>query len=184
MIMTGLELFDVLGRYAGVGVTTLVASGIGSYVGAYLRKKGENLATHEDVNKLQQQVAAVTTVTKKIEATIADTIWRRERKAEFQLKAIEQVTALTSDFLQRSIDNPKYRPDLDWFISFGSVDAAVRALFDEDAYKSFKSLEVLIGADFGSESSHSIARVWEFTEKRDSALKALYGRIFDEKSSC
>ena len=45
-------------------LTTLVSAFIGSYLGAYLKKKGENLATHEDVNKLVQQVQAVTSATR------------------------------------------------------------------------------------------------------------------------
>ena len=42
-------------------VTTLVAAGLGAYLGSYLKKKGENLATHEDLDKLTAQVSAVTT---------------------------------------------------------------------------------------------------------------------------
>jgi len=54
----------------GIAVTTLVSAGIGAYLGAYLKKKGENLATHEDIGKLLDQVRAVTTITKEIEAKI------------------------------------------------------------------------------------------------------------------
>jgi hypothetical protein len=177
--VTGIELLDVVGKYAGVGVTTLVASGVGAYFGAYLKRKAENLATHEDIDKLRQQVAAVTTVTKQIEATISNEMWRRERRAEFQLKAIESVSALTTDFLQRSIADPKYRPDVGWFSSFGVADAAIKALFDEAAYKSFKELEVLIGPELGPESQSGIVAAWKFAETRDAALKMLYGRVFD-----
>ena len=35
----------------------------GAYFGGYLKKKGENLPTHEDIKLLTQQVAAVTTTT-------------------------------------------------------------------------------------------------------------------------
>jgi hypothetical protein len=35
-----------------VGVLSLGRRWVGSYLGAYLKKKGENLATHEDLNKL------------------------------------------------------------------------------------------------------------------------------------
>jgi hypothetical protein len=84
--VTGLEVLDIIGRYAGIGVTTFVASWVGAFFGSYLKKKGENLATHEDIDKLKDQVAAVTTTTKQIEAAISNEMWRRERKAEAQLK--------------------------------------------------------------------------------------------------
>jgi hypothetical protein len=47
--MTGTELLDLIGKYAGTAVTTFVAGGAGAYVGSYLKRKGENLATHEDI---------------------------------------------------------------------------------------------------------------------------------------
>jgi hypothetical protein len=34
---------------------------VGSFLGAYVKRKGENLATHEDLDKLVKQVHAVTT---------------------------------------------------------------------------------------------------------------------------
>jgi len=178
--MTGLELLDVIGKYAGVGVTTLVASGVGAYLGSYLKKKGENLATHEDIDKLTEQVSAVTATAKQIEATISNEMWRRERKAEFQLKAIDSVITLTTDFLQRSIADPNYRPNVEWFSAFGVADAAIKALFDEEGYRSFKALEVLIGPELGSEpQAAGVIAAWKFVETRDAALKLLYSRVFD-----
>ena len=53
------------------GLTTLIGAFVGSYLGSYLKKKGENLATHEDLDKLVVQVRAVTTTTKEIEAKIS-----------------------------------------------------------------------------------------------------------------
>jgi len=45
------------------------------------KKKGENLATHEDLDKLVVQVRAVTTTTKEIEAKIStDGIGRSDGK--------------------------------------------------------------------------------------------------------
>lgn len=51
----------------------------GAYFGGYLRKKGENLATHEDIRKLTDQVAAVTTTTEQIKTEISDAAWNRQR---------------------------------------------------------------------------------------------------------
>ncbi len=57
-------------------------------------------------------------------------------------------------------------------------DSAVKALFDEDAYKSFKALEIMIGPDLGSTPGSTFA-VWKFVETRDAAIKLLYSRVFD-----
>jgi hypothetical protein len=57
-----------------------MAAGAGAYLGAYLRKKGENLTTHEDIEKLNDQVRVVTTTTKKIEAKISGELWNREKR--------------------------------------------------------------------------------------------------------
>jgi hypothetical protein len=56
-----------LESFAAWGLTALVTAFVGSYLGAYLKKKGENLATHEDIDKLLDQVSAVTQTTKETE---------------------------------------------------------------------------------------------------------------------
>jgi hypothetical protein len=48
-----------------------------SYLPAYAKEKGKNLATHEDIQKLVDQVKAVTLATKKIEAEISSGVWDR-----------------------------------------------------------------------------------------------------------
>jgi len=73
--MTDVELL-------GVFVTTAVGSGVGAYLSSYLKKKGENLATHEDIDKLVKQVSAVTAATKQIEARIARASRVHERELD------------------------------------------------------------------------------------------------------
>jgi hypothetical protein len=58
-------------------VLTVLAGGFIGFMAAYLKKKGENLATHEDITKLVDQVRAVTTATKEIEAKISTEVWDR-----------------------------------------------------------------------------------------------------------
>jgi hypothetical protein len=82
--MTGTDLLDLIAKYAGTAVTTFVAGGAGAYVGSYLKRKGENLATHEDIGKLVAQVGAVTQATKEIEARISDEVWNRQRQWELK----------------------------------------------------------------------------------------------------
>ena len=52
-------------------VLTFVVARLGACLGAYLKKKGENVATREDIDGLVEQVSAVTRTTKAIEAQIS-----------------------------------------------------------------------------------------------------------------
>src|SRR5271168_3588938 len=58
-------------------LVTLVGSFGGAWFGAYFKKKGENLATREDVGEL-------TRITKEIEAKISDEAWDRQRAWELK----------------------------------------------------------------------------------------------------
>jgi len=73
----------------------LIGSGIGTFLVSYLKKKGENLATHEDIKMLVDQMAAVTQATKQIEAAIADDFWGKQKRWELQrdvlLAALDQI---------------------------------------------------------------------------------------------
>jgi hypothetical protein len=73
-------------------VLTAIVAGGGAYFGSYLKKKGENLATHEDIDQLVNQVAAVTQTTKEIEAQISNAVWERQRKWEVRREALFEVT--------------------------------------------------------------------------------------------
>lgn len=69
---------------------TLLAifAGAGGFLGSYLKRKGENLATHEDINRLVDQVRAVTKATKEIEAKISDDVWDRQKRWELKREAL------------------------------------------------------------------------------------------------
>ena len=69
-------------------LVSFISAGAGAYLGGYLRKKGENLATHEDIDKLVDQVAAVTQTTKTIEATISNEVWDRQRRWELKKEVL------------------------------------------------------------------------------------------------
>src|SRR5579863_4588638 len=87
-------LFPISGITAW-GLTTLIAAFVGSFLAGYLKKKGENLATHEDINKLVTQVAAVTEATQSIEARISNEVWGRQRQWEMKRDALfEAVRAI------------------------------------------------------------------------------------------
>jgi hypothetical protein len=89
--------------YIGWGLATLFGA-LSGYLIGYSKKKGENRAIHEDIDKLVDEVRAVTTTTKQIEAKISDEVWDRQKRWELKrdllLEAIKRIAvvkdALTS----------------------------------------------------------------------------------------
>jgi hypothetical protein len=70
-------------------LSSIVGALFGSFLaGGYLKRKGENLATHEDIDKLVDQVRAVTTATKEIEEKIDSTVWAKQRHWEMKRDAL------------------------------------------------------------------------------------------------
>jgi hypothetical protein len=69
-------------------VITVMCAGAGAYFGAYLKKKGENLATHEDLDKLVRQMEATTEATKAIEARISIDVWSQQQRWDVQKTAL------------------------------------------------------------------------------------------------
>jgi hypothetical protein len=61
---------------------TLVCAGVGAYAGAYLKKKGENLATKDDFKDLKFQTMELRKATKKIESNIENRVWGEQRQWE------------------------------------------------------------------------------------------------------
>jgi hypothetical protein len=73
------------------------SGGVGAYLGSYLRKKGENLATHEDIDKLVEQVSAVTKATKEIETKISSDVWDRQKQWELKREILFDATKRLSE---------------------------------------------------------------------------------------
>jgi hypothetical protein len=71
---------------------TLIGAFFGSFLAGYLKKKGENLATHEDIQRLVEQVQAVTTATQEIESKISGELWDRQKRWELKRDVLFQVT--------------------------------------------------------------------------------------------
>ncbi len=95
------------------GAIVAVCSGIGAYIGAYLKKKGENYATKEDVDIVVQQIAAVTATAKRIEGNIAHDYRRWEVKKEVLFELLEKY-GVVDDALNRLIaatGAPIFAPD-------------------------------------------------------------------------
>ncbi len=88
------------------GLTTLVTAFVGSFIAGYLQQKAKNLATHEDINKLVDQTAALTQTTKEIEARISMGVWSQQQRWDVQKTALlESLKELASaeNFLLRLV---------------------------------------------------------------------------------
>jgi hypothetical protein len=77
-----------------------------NFLPSYLKKKGENLATKEDIQELAKQTAILTQTTKEIEARISIEVWARQQRWDVQKTALleslkELATAET--FLSRLV---------------------------------------------------------------------------------
>jgi hypothetical protein len=68
-----------------------ISAGGGAYLGSYLKKKGENLATKEDIDDVVEQMKLVTKATKEIEAKISNEVWDRQRQWELKREAVYMV---------------------------------------------------------------------------------------------
>src|SRR5262245_3735949 len=66
-------------------LTSLIAAGLGSYLGSYLKIKGKNLATKEDFDQYQDQLKRQTEATEKIKGEVAEQTGRsiENLKAKF-----------------------------------------------------------------------------------------------------
>ncbi|HWY58608.1 MAG TPA: hypothetical protein VNZ03_29355 [Terriglobales bacterium] len=73
-------------------VILAVFAGGGAFLGSYLKRKGENLATHEDIGNVLEEVRAVTTATKEIEAQISNDVWDRQKQWELKREALFEAT--------------------------------------------------------------------------------------------
>jgi hypothetical protein len=67
------------------------------YLDAYSRQKGQNLATHEDLDKLVAQMKAVTAATENIKAVISDDVWDRQKQWELRRDTLFEALRALSD---------------------------------------------------------------------------------------
>jgi hypothetical protein len=73
------------------GAVTLLVGAFAGYLAGYMKEKGKNLATHEDIDKLIAQVSAITKTTKDIEAKISNETWEWQKRWELKRDQIFQI---------------------------------------------------------------------------------------------
>jgi len=105
-------------------LSVVLALFIGGFLKSYMSKKGENLATHEDIEKLVDQVKAVTQTTKEIEARISGELWDRQKQWEMKRDVLFEATKRVSaafqalngldSFIQTEVAHPEHKDALFW----------------------------------------------------------------------
>jgi hypothetical protein len=107
--------------------------------------------------------------------------WKRQRRAEIKLKAIETIATFTSRFIQQWIAangaGQQYHPTLEWFEDFSAAEAVVKALFERETYDAFKNLEKRVDPELGTDIANQVLNVNAFIEARDKAMEALYTEV-------
>jgi hypothetical protein len=81
--------------FFGLGV--VIASSISAFLGAYFKRKGENLATHEDIGRL-------TETTENIKAAISEDVWDRQEQWKLRRDAIIEVMRDISSVRRALVD--------------------------------------------------------------------------------
>jgi hypothetical protein len=80
---------------------TIVIGLLVGYLAGYTKKRGENKAMHDDLDKLVDQVRAVTTTTKEIEAQISGGLWDRQRRWELKREVLFDATRRVAETEER-----------------------------------------------------------------------------------
>lgn len=133
-----------------------VVAGAGAFLGSYLKKKGENLATHEDIDNVLEQVKAVTMATKEIEAQISSDVWERQKRWELKrdvlFQTMKAIAALRDAliFLSSicSVQNEELDPKKRDLVA-GDVSAANEKWFE--AARRFDEAALLVALVCGTE---------------------------------
>ncbi|MBF8262107.1 MAG: hypothetical protein HW376_1636 [candidate division NC10 bacterium] len=72
-------------------VVSVAGAGIGAYIGAYLREKGKNLATHEDIDRIVVQLRKTTEAAEDIKAQISGELWVKQRRWDAKWQCYSQI---------------------------------------------------------------------------------------------
>jgi hypothetical protein len=166
-------------QYIIWGLVTLMSAFTGSYLGSYLKKKGENRAIHEDIGNLVEQVRAVTAATKEIEAKISSDVWDRQKRWELKRDVLFEAVrrlAIFEDALMHldstyQAEKVKRKPDEgEWFHE--KAEATTRW---SDASTRFEETSLLLGIVCGKETNDASASLKLFALQI--AAKTMHGDL-------
>ena len=97
-------------------ILMVIISGIAAYFGAYLKKRGEDRATQDAIDKLTNSVESIKTVYSKDIENYKDTLLRKKIIFEHQVEAYNKLRRLLYVILP-----PKSHPDEEWDEALGGI---------------------------------------------------------------
>jgi hypothetical protein len=90
-----------IGQAVGLAVVAGFGAWIGSYFSEYWKKKGEQAATHEDIDNVLLELRATTQATKEIEAKISGELWTRQKHWELKRQILFETAQKLAGILQQ-----------------------------------------------------------------------------------
>jgi hypothetical protein len=156
----------------GLAVVVVLNAALLTFVAffkGYGSKKGENLATHEDIQMLVKQVEAVTKAAKEIEATISTKAWARDVRKETVFEVLARlatvdacVTSLVAFYNEHA--GHAHTEDL--------AQQSLHSKF-EIAYAEYVKARMLAGVVCGREVREALVRIQK-------ALRAIVSSCMEE----
>jgi len=154
-------------------VTFLAVLFANSFLKSYLSKKGENVATHQDIEKLVDQMKAVTQATEEIKAEISDQVWNRQRlwelKRDTLLATSRSLAAFKSALIRLASTQSVLRENPESAVLLKENTAAIQKL--SETFKDFKESVMAASLVVGADVRKSLSRLEE--QSREISLSAL-----------
>lgn len=134
-------------------VSAAIVFGLKKYLGSYLEEKGKNLATHEDIMKLVDQVRE----TERVKAEITDNVWDRQQRWTAKHALYRELLEALNDVLQAAVTRdgfarfPPSNPDeikdankifVSSWSSLHALKRVARITIGEDSFKILENLTI------------------------------------------
>jgi hypothetical protein len=153
---------DWLTTYVQDRLVEAVVVVLSYYLAAYVREKGKNLATKEDIDKITKK-------TEEIRAQISGDLWVKQRRRELQLDVINRMNGVLADFFDSEIRwrgnrivKQKYEQKIDELLpQWQAAHWMSKALFSDRALAAVQAVQEFIGPNMGGRPSHEFVELWE-----------------------
>ena len=95
----GLQLHPTV--YLVIALTSLLGSGVAAFIGAYLRTRGENLATKSDFDSLLVQLKQQTREVEQIKSEISQAGWIQQRRWDLKRELCAQLLVVLEEIREK-----------------------------------------------------------------------------------
>ncbi|HHQ6722176.1 TPA: hypothetical protein ACSTNG_001934 [Serratia fonticola] len=130
-ILTGSDIAEAL-VYIIMLLLLLVSILIGGYLKSYVREKGKNYASKEDVEKIVEQIKITTKATETIKTSIEHGVWRKKEIENVRRKKLEEYLLLLGQLhgeISNEVDDKFYGIKKEYNPNFYSIVRGIRILY-------------------------------------------------------